>query len=69
MNKRHEGLTHIIVQENDQRIFLLDAYNNEHRYPYLKKIMDTSLTYEKYKVKIFEIDYRSFDEYLVSFNK
>ena len=68
LNKRYEGLTHIIVQENDQQIFLLDAYNNEHGYPYLKKIMDTSLTYEKYKVKIFEIDYKSFDEYLVSFN-
>lgn len=68
LSKRHEGLTHVIVQENDQRIFLLDVYNNEHRYPYLKKIMDTSLTYEKYKVKIFEINYKLFDKELSNFN-
>lgn len=68
LSKRHEGLTHVIVQENDQRIFLLDVYNNEHRYPYLKKIMDTSLIYEKYKVKIFEINYKLFDKELSNFN-
>ena len=67
--KRYEGLTHLIVQETDQMRFLLDVYNNEYKYPYLEKIMDTSLTNEKYKVKIFKIDYELFDKYLVNFNK
>ncbi len=69
LDNRYDGLTHVIVQENDQSIFLLDVYNNEYSYPYLKKIMDTSLTYEKYKVKIFAIDYKVFDKELSNFKE
>ena len=52
-----KSLSHIIVQENDQNPFFLDIYNNEQKYTYLKNVFDTSNSFKKYKVKIFEIDY------------
>ena len=43
--------------------FLDDIYYNEENYPYMKKIFDSDeMGYEQFKIKVFEIDYKTFHE-------
>ncbi|MEM3172904.1 MAG: glycosyltransferase family 39 protein, partial [Candidatus Nitrosotenuis sp.] len=59
---RKEGLTHLIIDSNDNRAqFLTDVFINEKNYPYLEKIFDSlDHRYKKYHVKVFKIDYQKF---------
>ena len=55
---KQTGLTHLVVDENKNRIlFLKNVYLNEDDYPYLKKVLDTEDLGYKHGVKIFKIDY------------
>tara|TARA_Y100000996_G_scaffold405184_1_gene380068 strand:- start:3227 stop:4936 length:1710 start_codon:yes stop_codon:yes gene_type:complete len=57
------GLSHIIIdkQENTPN-YIQDVFFNEKKYPYLIKKFDSEDFGLKYEVKIFEIDYKKFDE-------
>ena len=60
---KEKGLTVIVTDnENNRSKFILDAYNNEEKYPYLIKELDTSDIEYSYHVKIFRIDYDKFSE-------
>ena len=57
-----EGLTHIVVDDNQNRPeFLKDVFRNEKKYVYLSKIYDSSEDGYDYHLKIFRIDYEKFD--------
>ena len=57
-----EGLTHIVVDDNQNRSeFLKDVFGNEEKYVYLSKIYDSSEHGYDYHLKIFKIDYEKFD--------
>ena len=57
-----EGLTHIVVDDNQNRSeFLKDVFRNEGKYVYLSKIYDSSEHGYDYHLKIFKIDYEIFD--------
>ena len=57
-----EGLTHIVIDENQNRQeFLKDVFRNEEKYAYLSKIYDSSEDGYDYHLKIFRIDYEKFD--------
>ena len=57
-----EGLTHIVVDDNQNRSeFLKDVFRNEEKYVYLSKIYDSSEHGYDYHLKIFRIDYEKFD--------
>ena len=57
-----EGLTHIVVDDNQNRSeFLKDVFRNEGKYVYLSKIYDSSEHGYDYHLKIFRIDYEIFD--------
>ena len=59
-----QGLTHLIVDEKRQNSILDNIFYNEEKFPYLQKIYDSSEEKLNYKVKIFEIDYNYFYEYM-----
>lgn len=54
-------LKYIAIIQNDVtpwHDYLVDVYKNEENYPYLKKIFDSDqVEFQKFKVKLFEIDY------------
>ena len=53
-------IDYIIIDKEDQIRFAIfpDIYFNEEKYPFLKKVFDSdSDDYQKYRVKIFEVDY------------
>ena len=58
-------LTYLAVKnEMPIRKFLEDVYQNEEKYPYLTKVLDSSdMDFKKLKVKVFKIDYEKFHEY------
>ena len=57
-----EGLTHIVVDDNQNRSeFLKDVFRNEGKYVYLSKIYDSSEHGYDYHLKIFRIDYEKFN--------
>ena len=61
-NKK-QGLSHIIIDNKDTRkMFLQDIFNNEMKYPYLIKKFDSNEKGFSYHVKVFEIDYKKFEE-------
>ena len=52
-------------EKNDFHGFIDDIYHQEEKYPYLKKIFDSSNQgFEKLKIKVFEIDYKKFNKLL-----
>ena len=68
-NEEENGLTHIITdqsqkQDNLRKEFLIEIYENENKYNFLKKIYDSNNDGFNYKLKIFEIDYKLFDQYV-----
>jgi hypothetical protein len=59
---KKEGLTHLIADENENRLkWLKDVFYNEEKFPYLTKIYDSSEHGYDYHLKIFKIDYEKFD--------
>ena len=61
MKYETEGLTHIIIDQNQNRpSFFVDVFHNEEKYPFLIKEYDSKDDNLIYKVKIFKIDYDIF---------
>ncbi|MEK7784316.1 MAG: hypothetical protein AAB658_02670, partial [Chloroflexota bacterium] len=59
---KDKGLTHIMVDNKKERQdFLVDVFNNESNYSYLKKIYDSKDDGYVYHVKVFKIDYEKFN--------
>lgn len=62
-NGEERGLKYIAINEEKISFFeyLEDVYKHEEKYPYLIKIFDSDkYGFQKFKVKIFEIDYNEF---------
>ena len=58
------GLSHIVADNKQHRPdYIQDVFFNEKKYPYLIKKFDSEDFDLEYKVKIFEIDYKKFDEF------
>lgn len=51
------GLTHLIIKENNDYQFFDDIFKNENNYPYLIKEHDLINKDKKIYVKIFKINY------------
>ena len=69
-----QGLTHIVIdqsqkQDNLRKEFLIKIYKNENKYNFLKKIYDSNNEGFNYKLKIFEIDYKLFNQHIEIINK
>ena len=59
----YEGLTHLIIDQNDSRpYFLKHIFSHEKEYPFLEKEYDSDNDSLSYKVKIFKINYEKFKE-------
>ena len=59
---KNEGLTHIVIDNNENRLeFLKDVFRNEEGYAYLTKIYDSSEEGYGYHLKIFKINYEKFE--------
>ena len=59
---KNEGLTHIVIDNNENRLeFLKDVFKNEEEYAYLTKIYDSSEKGYDYHLKIFKINYEKFE--------
>ena len=56
---RDKGLTHIIIDDDEQRPdFLKEIFFEETKYPYLEKIYDSREQGFNYQLKVFEINYK-----------
>ena len=63
INGEARGLKYVGILEKGSYFFpfLNDIYYNEKNYPYMKKVFDSDeMNYEKFKIKVFEIDYKKF---------
>ena len=61
--QKNNGLTVLVIENKKSHPeFMLDVFNNEEKYPYLIKELDTSSDEYFYHVKIFRIDYEKFIE-------
>ena len=59
---KNKGLTHILIDNNQQRPdFLKEVFFEEEKYTYLKKIYDSRNQGFNYQLKIFEINYELFE--------
>jgi len=57
-----EGLTHIIIDEKENRAkFLSEAFLNPKKFPFLKEVYNSSSEQLSYNVKIFEIHYNKLE--------
>ena len=52
------------ISNNVRSEFLIEIYNNENNYNFLKKIYDSNDEGFNYKLKIFEIDYNLFNQHI-----
>lgn len=67
INGEKRGLKYIAISGDGSYFFpfLASVYENEKQYPYLIKIFDSNeKRFQKYKVKVFEIDYKKFHSLL-----
>ena len=59
-------LKYIVINQKGTIVFypyLYDVYENEEKYPYLIKVFDSRKEgYQKFNVKVFEIDYKNFHQ-------
>lgn len=60
-NHKSDGLSHLVIDKNNQIKFLKDIFDNEKDYPYLIKELDSSDYKMKYEVKIFRINFQEFN--------
>ena len=66
-NGETRDLKYIAILEKGSYFFpfLNDLYYNEEKYPYTKKIFDSNeMNYKEFKIKVFEIDYKKFHEFV-----
>lgn len=62
VESKEKGLTHIMVDnKKDSKDFIIDIFENEENFTYLKKIYDSKIDGFTYQVKVFKIDYEEFD--------
>ena len=55
---KNKGLTHILIDNNQQRPdFLKEVFFEEEKYTYLKKIYDSKNNGFNHQLKVFEINY------------
>ena len=54
---KNEGLTHLVIKENNDYRFLDDIFKNENKYPYLIKEYDSINEDDEIDLKIFKINY------------
>ena len=59
---KDKGLTHIVIKERNESEFLDEIFVKESKFPYLKKVLDTSELEYKNHFKIFEIDYTNLNK-------
>jgi 4-amino-4-deoxy-L-arabinose transferase-like glycosyltransferase len=57
---QNEGLSHIVVYEKNNRLFLDELYLNENKSSFLKKIYDSGDFGHTNRLKVFQIDYEEF---------
>lgn len=63
-NGKDIGLTHVMVTSQSTSFFdyINELYDNDEQHTFLKKVFDTAdFNYEKFQVKIFEINYTEFE--------
>ena len=60
-NNKNQGLTHLVIVENDKELFLKKIFHNENEYSFLEKIYDSKDLGFKNQIKIFEINYNIFN--------
>jgi len=63
-NGKDIGLTHVMVTSQSTSFFdyINELYDNDEQHAFLKKVFDTAdFNYEKFQVKIFEINYTEFE--------
>lgn len=59
LEAQEKSLTHLAIDlGNNRPVFFRDIYENEQKYPFLKKIYDSNDHGFNYKIKIFEINYQ-----------
>ena len=61
-NSKANGLSHIVLSENNRSPFLDDIFINYENYSYLKKTFDSSNHNFENKIIILKIDYSIFDK-------
>lgn len=62
IESKDNGLTHIIIDDKKERPnFLVNVFESESNYPYLKKVYDSKIDGFTYHVKVFKIDYELLD--------
>tara|TARA_B110000196_G_C20785918_1_gene493268 strand:- start:184 stop:636 length:453 start_codon:yes stop_codon:yes gene_type:complete len=58
---KENGLSHLVIDDNNRSNFLHDIFIHEEEYPYLIKQFDSKDEDNIYNVKIFKIDYDKFE--------
>ena len=69
LNEKENGLTHLVIDQsqkpdNLRKEFLIEIYENENKYKFLKKIYDSNNEGYNYKLKIFKINYDLFNQHM-----
>jgi len=60
-SNENEGLTHLLIVENEKELFLENVFHNEKEYEFLNKIYDSKDLGFENQIKIFEINYNDFN--------
>jgi len=60
-NNKDKGLSHLVIVENEKKLFLKNVFHNEKDYEFLKKIYDSKDLGFENQIKIFEINYNDFN--------
>ena len=62
-NSNNLNIKYLSIGDRNELIFFDDVYENEENYPYLKKIFDSKNDgFKKFKIKLFEINYKLYYE-------
>ena len=62
INSKDDGLSHIVLVEKNNSLFLDDLYHNYEKYSYLEEIYDSSNHNFKNRIVILKIDYPIFEK-------
>ena len=58
---KKQGLSYLVVTSNSSDDVFLEVYNNEKKYEYLEKILDSRENEFRFEVKIFKINFDRFE--------
>ena len=58
---KKQGLSYLVVTSNSSDDVFLEVYNNEKKYEYLEKILDSGENEFRFEVKIFKINFDRFE--------